>query len=288
MSDKIYPLICTRGVILFPDQEIVIDVGREQSLKAIENAQDNYDDQIVLFSQLKMERENPTENDIYTVGTLCEIRHVRRFDKFLRVKFKGLERVKLKQWIDGSLSEMAHVELMPSVRQDETEESALVRMVASAFEQMHPGERFVSKDLMIELSRGVGADALSDKAVAAFPLTVERKQQYLETTGINDRLVMLLQDFEKEKKMSEVEKKINDTVKERIDQGQKDYYLREKMHAIREELGDIVEADKDADSIRKRLEENPYPEYIKEKVKEELMRYEMLPQASGETGVIKT
>lgn len=99
---------------------------------------------------------------------------------------------------------------------------------------------------------------------------------------------MLLQDFEKEKKMSEVEKKINDTVKERIDQGQKDYYLREKMHAIREELGDIVEADKDADSIRKRLEENPYPEYIKEKVKEELMRYEMLPQASGETGVIKT
>lgn len=288
MSDKIYPLICTRGVILFPDQEIVIDVGREQSLKAIENAQDNYDDQIVLFSQLKMERENPTENDIYTVGTLCEIRHVRRFDKFLRVKFKGLERVKLKQWIDGSLSEMAHVELMPSVRQDETEETALVRMVASAFEQMHPGERFVSKDLMIELSRGVGADALSDKAVAAFPLTVERKQQYLETTGINDRLVMLLQDFEKEKKMSEVEKKINDTVKERIDQGQKDYYLREKMHAIREELGDIVEADKDADSIRKRLEENPYPEYIKEKVKEELMRYEMLPQASGETGVIKT
>ena len=275
-------------MILFPDQEIVIDVGREQSLKAIENAQDNYDDQIVLFSQLKMERENPTENDIYTVGTLCEIRHVRRFDKFLRVKFKGLERVKLKQWIDGSLSEMAHVELMPSVRQDETEESALVRMVASAFEQMHPGERFVSKDLMIELSRGVGADALSDKAVAAFPLTVERKQQYLETTGINDRLVMLLQDFEKEKKMSEVEKKINDTVKERIDQGQKDYYLREKMHAIREELGDIVEADKDADSIRKRLEENPYPEYIKEKVKEELMRYEMLPQASGETGVIKT
>ena len=196
--------------------------------------------------------------------------------------------MELKQWIDGSLSEMAQVEMMPSVRQDETEESALVRMVASAFEQMHPGERFVSKDLMIELSKGVGADALSDKAAAAFPLTTERKQQYLETPGINDRLIMLLQDFEKEKKLSEVEKKINDTVKERIDQGQKDYYLREKMHAIKEELGDIVETDKDADSIRRRLEENPYPQYIKDKVKEELVRYETLPQASGETGVIKT
>lgn len=288
MSEKIYPLICTRGVILFPDQEIVIDVGREQSLKAIDNAQDNYEDQIVLFSQLKMDQEDPKEADIYKVGILCEIRHVRRFDKFLRVKFKGIERVELKQWIDGSLSEMAQVEMMPSVRQDETEESALVRMVASAFEQMHPGERFVSKDLMIELSKGVGADALSDKAAAAFPLTTERKQQYLETPGINDRLIMLLQDFEKEKKLSEVEKKINDTVKERIDQGQKDYYLREKMHAIKEELGDIVETDKDADSIRRRLEENPYPQYIKDKVKEELIRYETLPQASGETGVIKT
>lgn len=288
MSEKIYPLICTRGVILFPDQEIVIDVGREQSLKAIDNAQDNYEDQIVLFSQLKMDQEDPKEADIYKVGILCEIRHVRRFDKFLRVKFKGIERVELKQWIDGSLSEMAQVEMIPSVRQDETEESALVRMVASAFEQMHPGERFVSKDLMIELSKGVGADALSDKAAAAFPLTTERKQQYLETPGINDRLIMLLQDFEKEKKLSEVEKKINDTVKERIDQGQKDYYLREKMHAIKEELGDIVETDKDADSIRRRLEENPYPQYIKDKVKEELVRYETLPQASGETGVIKT
>ncbi len=183
---------------------------------------------------------------------------------------------------------MAHVELLPSVREDETEESALVRMIASSFEQMHPGERFVSKDLMIELSKGVGADALSDKAVQAFPLPVERKQQYLETTGINERLIMLLQDLEKEKKMSEVEKKINETVKERIDQGQKDYYLREKIHAIREELGDVVEADKDAESIRKRLDENPYPEYIKTKVKDELARYEMLPQASGETGVIKT
>ena len=109
----------------------------------------------------------------------------------------------------------------------------------------------------------------------------------METLGINDRLEMLLADMEKEKKMSEVEQKINETVKERIDQGQKDYYLREKMNAIREELGDIGSQDQDADKIRKRLEENPYPDYIKKKVTEELQRYEMLPMASGETGVIK-
>ena len=287
MTLKTYPLICTRGVIIFPDQEVVIDVGRPASLAAIENAQDNHGDLICLFSQKRMDLEDPAMDDLYEVGTLCEIRHVRRFDKFIRVKFRGLERVRLKKWVDNGTSDMGEVELIPNQRQDETEEVALVRMIAQAFEQMHPGEKFMSKELMMELSRGVGADVLSDKAVQGFPLATERKQEYLETPGINDRLVMLLQDMEKEKKMSEVEKKINETVKERIDQGQKDYYLREKIHAIKEELGDVAEIDKDVENIRKRLDENPYPEYIKAKVREELSRYEILPPASGETGVIK-
>lgn len=287
MTLKTYPLICTRGVIIFPDQEVVIDVGRPASLAAIENAQDNHGDLICLFSQKRMDLEDPGMDDLYEVGTLCEIRHVRRFDKFIRVKFRGLERVRLKKWVDNGTSDMGEVELIPNQRQDETEEVALVRMIAQAFEQMHPGEKFMSKELMMELSRGVGADVLSDKAVQGFPLATERKQEYLETPGINDRLVMLLQDMEKEKKMSEVEKKINEAVKERIDQGQKDYYLREKIHAIKEELGDVAEIDKDVENIRKRLDENPYPEYIKAKVRDELSRYEILPPASGETGVIK-
>ncbi len=287
MTVKTYPLICTRGVIIFPDQEVVIDVGRPASLAAIENAQDNHRDLICLFSQKHMEEENPGADDLYQVGTLCEIRHVRRFDKFVRVKFRGLERVRLVKMEETQTSDMAEVEVIPSQKQDETEEVALVRMVAAAFEQMHPGEKFMSRELMMELSRGVGAEALSDKAVQGFPLDAARKQEYLETPGVNDRLVMLLQDMEKEKKMSEVEKRINETVKERIDQGQKDYYLREKIHAIKEELGDVAEIDKDVESIRKRLEENPYPDYIKAKVKDELSRYEVLPPASGETGVIK-
>ena len=282
-----YPLVCTRGVILFPEQEIVITLGRDASVKAIEDAQDYYEDKVVLFSQIDLQINDPTIEDIYQVGTLCEIRHVRRFDNFLRIKFKGLDRVKLVSWQEGSLSDIAQVDILHSYRQDEMEEVALVRMIANEFDSLGNAEKFLSKELIIELSKGIGADLLSDRAIQAFPLSTERKQKYLETLGINDRLEMLLADMEKEKKMSEVEQKINETVKERIDQGQKDYYLREKMNAIREELGDIASQDQDAEKIRKRLEENPYPEYIKKKVHEELQRYEMLPMASGETGVIK-
>lgn len=118
----------------------MIDVGRPASLAAIENAQDNHGDLICLFSQKRMEEENPGADDLYQVGTLCEIRHVRRFDKFVRVKFRGLERVRLVKMEETQTSDMAEVEVIPSQKQDETEEVALVRMVAAAFEQMHPGE----------------------------------------------------------------------------------------------------------------------------------------------------
>ena len=225
---------------------------------------------------------------MFGVGTLCEIRHIRRFENFMRVKFRGLHRAQLSQMEKSANGDLIQVDLLQSIRQDETEEQALVRMIIDSFEKSSNLDKFLPKDVIMELSRGIGADQLSDKSVAVLPLALERKQTYLETLGINDRLEMLIQDLEKEKEMDEVEKRINETVKKRIDQGQKDYYLREKLTAIKEELGDVVEQDKDAENIRQRLENNPYPETIKKKVKDELSRYEMLPMASGETGIIKT
>ena len=285
---QIYPLVCTRGVVILPGQDIVIDVGREVSLKAVDNAQDNYEGKVILVSQKDVSVEDPGQEDLFGVGTLCEIRHIRRFENFMRVKFRGLHRAQLSQMEKSANGDLIQVDLLQSIRQDETEEQALVRMIIDSFEKSSNLDKFLPKDVIMELSRGIGADQLSDKSVAVLPLALERKQTYLETLGINDRLEMLIQDLEKEKEMDEVEKRINETVKKRIDQGQKDYYLREKLTAIKEELGDVVQQDKDAENIRQRLENNPYPETIKKKVKDELSRYEMLPMASGETGIIKT
>ena len=285
---QIYPLVCTRGVVILPGQDIVIDVGREVSLKAVDNAQDNHEGKVILVSQKDVSVEDPGQEDLFGVGTLCEIRHIRRFENFMRVKFRGLHRAQLSQMEKSANGDLIQVDLLQSIRQDETEEQALVRMIIDSFEKSSNLDKFLPKDVIMELSRGIGADQLSDKSVAVLPLALERKQTYLETLGINDRLEMLIQDLEKEKEMDEVEKRINETVKKRIDQGQKDYYLREKLTAIKEELGDVVEQDKDAENIRQRLENNPYPETIKKKVKDELSRYEMLPMASGETGIIKT
>ena len=174
------PLVCTRGVVIFPGQDIVIDVGREASLNAVDNAQDNYEGKIILVSQKDITNENPGFEDVYHVGTLCEIRHVRRFDKFIRVKFRGLRRVQLNEWTQGSLSDLMQVDLLSSEKQDETEENTLVRMIVDAYENMSNLDKYLPKDLVMELSKGIGAEQLSDKIVAILPLDLTRKQRYLE------------------------------------------------------------------------------------------------------------
>ena len=179
-------------------------------------------------------------------------------------------------------------EIKTDIAQDPMEEVALVRKIAKQFEEIEAVSQTIPKEMINELAKGVSAPMLSDQIAQLFPFTLEKRQELLETRGVNDRLYLILQEIESEKELSQIENKINDKVKTRIEESQKEYYLREKMRAIKEELGDVPDTDKDVDAIRKRLEENPYPDSIKDKIRDELSRYEMLPAASGETGVIKT
>lgn len=282
------PLVCTRGVVVFPSQEVIIDVGREKSTRAVEEAQENYQSQVILVAQRDLALENPDVNDVYSFGTLCQIKHIRRMDGYLRVKFKGVQRVQLHTIINDDDMMSVTAEVKPDVAQDAMEEIALVRKIAKQFEEIEAVSQSIPKEMINELAKGVSAPILADQISQLFPFTLEKRQELLETFGVNDRLYLILQEIESEKELSEIENKINDKVKTRIEDSQKEYYLREKMRAIKEELGDVPDTDKDVDAIRKRLEENPYPEEIKAKIKDELSRYEMLPAASGETGVIKT
>ena len=283
-----YPLVCTRGVIVFPNQEIVIDVGRAKSCHAVEAAQEQYQGQVVLAAQRDLTVEDPDVNDLYSFGTLCQIKHIRRMDGYLRVKFRGVKRVALHTVVNDENMMVVDAEVKEDIHQDAMEEVALVRKIAKQFEEIESVSQTIPKEMINELAKGVSAQQLADQICQLFPFTLERREELLETLGINDRLYMILQEIESEKELSQIENRINDKVKTRIEEGQKEYYLREKMRAIKEELGDVPDTEKDVDAIRKRLEENPYPETIKAKVKDELSGYEMLPAASGETGVIKT
>lgn len=282
------PLVCTRGVVVFPNQEVIIDVGREKSTRAVEEAQEKYKSQVVLVAQRDLALEEPDVNDVYSYGTLCQIKHIRRMDGYLRVKFRGMQRVELHTIINDDTLMSVTAEVKTDIAQDPMEEVALVRKIAKQFEEIEAVSQTIPKEMINELAKGVSAPVLSDQIAQLFPFTLEKRQELLETLGVNERLYLILQEIESEKELSQIENKINDKVKTRIEESQKEYYLREKMRAIKEELGDVPDTDKDVDAIRKRLEENPYPDSIKDKIRDELSRYEMLPAASGETGVIKT
>lgn len=282
------PLVCTRGVIVFPQQEVIIDVGRSKSVHAVEDAQNAFDSHVVLVSQKDMGTEDPNQENLYGVGALCLIKHIRRMDGYLRVKFAGMQRARILEIHDEDGYMSADIELLEDEFGDQLEEMALVRRLAKQLENMDVLNQSIPKEMIQELSKGVSAQYMADQIAQLFPFSVERRQQLLEDVHINERLLLILQELESEKELSLMENRINEKVKNRIEEGQKEYYLREKMRAIKEELGDVPDSDKDSDEIRRRLDENPYPQGIKDKVKEELSRYEMLPAASGESGVIKT
>ena len=164
----------------------------------------------------------------------------------------------------------------------------MVRKVSSQMQSMSKNLQMFPREVFANLSQGMSASALADTIAQYINVELKTKQNILAETNINKRLLLVLASMEEEKTINELEEKINLKVKESIDENQKEYYLREKLRAIKDELGDTVPKEDDAEDIRQKLKDNPYPQYIKDKIEEELNRFEAMPAASSEANVVRT
>lgn len=282
------PVICTRGIVVFPNQDILIEVGRDKSIRAVEESNNYFNGHVWVVCQREIMVDEPQPEDLYEFGTLCRIKAVKKKDGFMRVTFSGLERAKLKSITDDGKMFFANVQPLSDESGDGMEEMALIRRVAKEFEQIASSAANFPPEIVAQLAKGVSAPNLADQFAQYFPLPVDRKQALLETININERLMMIIQELQTEKQLGILENDINEKVKDRIEENQREYYLREKLRAIKEELGDVPTAVDDTDELRRMIEGNPYPKSVKDKALEELNRYEMLPSASGESGVVRT
>ena len=282
------PVICTRGIIVFPGLDVMIEVGRQKSINAVNEASANYDGMVWVVCQNDIMVDNPKKENLYEVGTLSKIKIVRRKEGFMRVTFTGMKRARLSELEDSDDIMMASIQPLDDVQGDTMEEVALVKRVISAFEKLSNVASAFPADIIAQLSKGVSAITLTDQFAQYFPLETPVKQRLLETLDVNERMVQIIAELEKQQQFSKLESSINDKVKEHIDDGQKEYYLREKLKAIKEELGDVSNFTDDVSSMREMLEKNPYPDHVKEKAKEEIQRYELLPPGSGEASVERT
>ena len=282
------PVIATRGVLIFPGQDVMIEVGRDKSISAVEEAMAYFDGQVFIVSQKDVLVDDPKMNDLFAMGTLCKIKSMKKKEGFLRVTFSGVQRASVIRLSDDERMLFATIKPEEDIVGDSLEEMALVRQIAKGLEQITNIGQSVPPEVFSQLTKGVSAVTLADQVAQYFPMNLDERQALLEELVLNQRLLMIISNLKKEKELTNIEQGINEKVRERIEENQREYYLREKLRAIKEELGDVPNSTDDMESLRRLVEDNPYPENIKKKALEEIQRYEMLPSSSGESGVIRT
>jgi len=282
------PVIATRGVLIFPGQDVMIEVGRDKSISAVEEAMAYFDGQVFIVSQKDVLVDDPKVNDLFSMGTLCKIKTMKKKEGFLRVTFSGVQRASVIRLSDDERMLFATIKPEEDIVGDSLEEMALVRQIAKGLEQITNIGQSFPPEVFSQLTKGVSAVTLADQVAQYFPMNLDERQALLEELVLNQRLLMIISNLKKEKELTNIEQGINEKVRERIEENQREYYLREKLRAIKEELGDVPNSTDDMESLRRLVEDNPYPENIKKKALEEIQRYEMLPSSSGESGVIRT
>lgn len=278
------PIICTRGAIIFPGQDMSLDVGRRASVDVV-NFSLNMNLDVILVSQKNIDIDEPKKNDLYEIGTICHIRASRKRDDHLKVVFVGEDRCRLIEIYEIDGIKYASVEVLSDVVEDDLALEVLktkVKKEYSLFEQKNGRAPLRAPENMSNQY----ISELVDGFAQANIFNSGEKQKFLEEYHLEKRLEMFLTYISLEKKKEEIEKEINLRVKDSVESSQKDYYLRERIKAIKEELGDGQGAD--VEKLKEEFSKDRYPENIKAKANEEIRRLDMTSTASGEYGVIRT
>lgn len=278
------PIICTRGAIIFPGQDMSLDVGRHASVDVV-NFSLNMNLDVILVSQKNIDIDEPKKNDLYEIGTICHIRASRKRDDHLKVVFVGEDRCRLIEIYEIDGIKYASVEVLSDVVEDDLALEVLktkVKKEYSLFEQKNGRAPLRAPENMSNQY----ISELVDGFAQANIFNSGEKQKFLEEYHLEKRLEMFLTYISLEKKKEEIEKEINLRVKDSVESSQKDYYLRERIKAIKEELGDGQGAD--VEKLKEEFSKDRYPENIKAKANEEIRRLDMTSTASGEYGMIRT
>ena len=284
------PAIAVRGIIPLPGNEFKLEVGRDNSVQALEASEKMYGGNIILLIQKDSSVIDVTQNDVEPIGVLAKITlKLKLPNGNYRVRFKITNRVEIKEFTSLDPYFVCNYEKLFSILQNDDTESALMKNLLQ--EVSAGGQSYINSPEEVNriLKNGTNADTLSD--VIAFQLRINSglsKYRYLEELVVSKRLEMLLEDFEREKQIQEIETKINKEVKKSIDESQKEYYLREKMKAIQNELGDKARQEEDVENLRKQIEDAHLPKNVYEKAKSELQKYASTSSQMAEAGVIRS
>ncbi|MHA7962514.1 endopeptidase La [Paenibacillus sp. CAU 1782] len=281
------PLLPLRGLLVYPSMVLHLDVGREKSVRALDRAMVD-DHMILLCSQSEVNIEDPTEEDIYKVGTIAKVRQMLKLPNgTIRVLVEGVVRAEVQSYLDNEEFYEVLVKELPESESDDPEVDALMRSVLSQFEHYISLSKKVTPETYAAVSDIDEPGRLADVITSHLSLKIRDKQDILETIDVAARLERLLDLLNNEREVLELERQINQRVKKQMEKTQKEYYLREQMKAIQKELGDKEGRAGEAEELRNQLENAGVPEAVYEKVSKEIDRLEKMPPSSAEGGVVR-
>ncbi|PKR79167.1 endopeptidase La [Halalkalibacillus sediminis] len=286
-NEKQIPLLPLRGVIVYPSMVMHLDVGRDQSVKALEKSMVE-DNKLLLATQRDAAKDTPGEDDIFSTGTIAYIKQMVKLPNgTVRILVEGLERAKVSSVEQTEPYFMVNYDILDDEHGEDTEEQALMRMLDSQFQEFTKVSKKLNKETYNSIKDIEEPSRLADIVASHLSLKTQQKQNILETVYVPDRLDYLIQLIHNEKEVLGMEKKIGQRVKKSMERTQKEYYLREQLKAIQKELGDRDGKNSEVAQLKEKIEEAGMPERIEKTAYKELDRYERVPQSSAESSVIR-
>jgi ATP-dependent Lon protease len=288
-TSGVLPLVPLRGMVIYPGVLLSFDLGREQSVRALRQAMAGRHE-LILSSQTTLEPYWPTPDQINRVATRVFIRQVLELpDNNFKVLVYGLERVEIEDYVaESSHYEVRYRSLLVGAPQPSPTLDASLRLMIDLFQRYAAITDRVAPESVALVRHEAEPGHAADVVAGQLSIRFDEQQKILETIPVLDRIKLILRYLHREIQLAELEQKIASRVQTQLEKSQKDYYLREQMRVIQEELGDDFDAEEEIDSLRDQLEASSIPEDYKPKVKKEIDRLERLPSHFPEHATQRT
>ncbi|MDH7478834.1 MAG: endopeptidase La [Syntrophomonadaceae bacterium] len=281
------PLLPLRGILVYPFMVIHLDVGREKSINAIEEAMVE-NREIFLATQKEAQTDEPQDDDIYQVGTVAEIKQLLKLPGgTIRVLVEGLARARIEKFVQREPFLKVKLQQFEESHEKTPEIEALMRTLVYQFEQYVKISKKIPPETVVSVVTVEEAGRLADIVASHLTLKIADKQAILESISVKKRLETLCDILSREMEILELERKINIRVRKQMEKTQKEYYLREQMKAIQKELGDRDERLAEGEEFRERIAKAGLPKEVEEKALKEVDRLEKMPPMVAESVVVR-
>jgi ATP-dependent Lon protease len=281
------PILPLRETVTYPDTLTPLAVGQERSINLVNDVLSG-DRMLAMVASKDPELDKPGPDDLFGVGVAGTVARMMKVpDGTLRILVQGSERIRILDYVSEEPYLVAKIEEMPDVVEPSTELEALTRNVQSTFTQIIEAIPYLPEELQLAVANIDEPSALSHLIAGALRISTEEKQELLETVNVNRRLRRLSEILTRELEVVQLGSKIQSQVESEIDKGQREYFLRQQMKAIQDELGEGDEQQAEINEIRERIEQAGLPEEAQKAAERELSRLEKLPPVAAEYGVIR-